>query len=282
MAVLGKIFRIVRYLVIGVGGVFRVVEDDLVDGAFFRAYNKALLICVGHHAGDGNKGLRDHGLAVFGNGLFGCDGCTGFLIQILDGVGHCLSLDIPEGVDIGVVLLGGIDVQRQGVALGYREVALLIVGVQVGAALGLKGLGNARQPGAGGGVCDFGVGALNLIINGVLLQDIGAPLAVYLHILVYRHIGEVKGFLNTVFHVEPANEGIAAVGRLGWNGVNLGAVGNGDVRMRAQLGAVSQRILIQIELDLVGHGYPLGIEQDVVRGHSVLVQLVLRAGALGV
>ena len=282
LGVLGQILGVMGDLVVGVGGIRRIVEDDLVDRTFLGGDHQTLLVGVGQHAADGDEGLRDHGLAVVGDGLFGCNGFAGRLIQVLDGVGHGLLLDVPEGERVGVVLLGGVDVQRQGVALGDGEIALLIAGVQLGAALSLEGLGNARQGGAGGGGRDLGIGALKLVVDGVRLQDVGAPFAVDLHILGDRHIGEVKGFLHAVFHVEPANEGIAAVGGIIWSGVCLGAVGNGDFRMRAQLGAGVQSGLVKIELHPVAHRRPLGVKQDVVRRHGMRIQLVFRAGALGV
>ena len=175
-------------------------------------------------------------------------------------------LNVPEGVDVGIVLPGGVDVQSHGVALGDGEVALLIIGIEVGTALGLEGLGGACQAGAGGGVRDLGVGALCifvLVVDGVLLQHVGAPLAIDLHILFDRHVGEVKGLFHAVFHVEPAHKGVAAVGGFFGNRISLGTMGNGDIRMRRELGASVQCGLVQVEGHSVIIGYPLGIKNQI-------------------
>ena len=255
-------------LVVGVGGILGVVEDDLIHCTFFSGNHQTLLVGIGHHAGDGDEGLGDHSLAVVGDGFFIGNRLTGLLVQILDGVGHGIFLNIPEGIDIGIVFLCGIDVNGQGVALDDGEVALLIVGIEFGAALGIEGLGDARQTGAGGGIGNFGIGVLNLIVDGVLLQDIGAPLAVDLQVLVDGHIGEVEGLLHAVLHVEPADEGVAAVGGFCGSGISLGTMGNSDSRMGLQLCSSLHCSLIQVEFHLVGLGNPLGIEDHIGGGHG--------------
>ena len=269
-------------LVVGVGGILLVVEDDLIDRALLRAHHQSLLERVGHHAGNRNEGFGHDSLAVVADGLRIRDRFAGCLVQILDRVRHRLLLDVPEGVDVRVVFLRGVDVQRQGVALGYREVALLIVGIQIRAALGLEGLGNAGETAARGGGGNFGVGVLNLIIDGIRLQDVGVPLAVDLQILFDGHVGEVECLLHAVLHVEPADEFVGTVLGILRSGSRHGAMGNGDVRMGGKLGSRSKRIRIQIELHGVRLRHPLGVEQHIFRRHGVLIQLVLRAGALRV
>ena len=273
------ILGVVGDLVVGVGGILGIVEDDLVDRALFRADYQTLLVGVGHHAGDGHEGLGDHGLPIVADGLFRRNRFPGRLVQIFYRVGHGIPLHIPEGE--GILSLVG-NVNGQGVGLHHGEVALLIAVIEVGAALGLKGLGDARQTGAGGGRGDLGVRALELVGDGIFHQCVGAPLAVNLQILVDGHVGKVKGLLHAVVQVEPAHKGIAAVGRGLGSQVHQTAVGDRLVGVGVEFGPSLQRGLIQIELHRVGDGHPLGVEQDVGVRHGVLAQLVFRTGALGV
>ena len=166
--------------------------------------------------------------------------------------------------------------------LHHGEVALLIAVIEVGAALGLKGLGDARQTGAGGGRGDLGVSALELVGDGIFHQCVGAPLAVNLQILVDGHIDKVEGLLHAVVQVEPAHKGIAAVGGVCGSRVHQTAVGDRPFGVGAEFGPSLQRGLIQIELHRVDDGHPLGVENHIVGGHSVLGQLKLCSGALGI
>ena len=166
-------------------------------------------------------------------------------------------------------------------APGQREIALLVAGVEIGAAFGLKGLGNASQSRTGNGIGNFNLIAvivLVLEVDEILLQNIGAPFAVDLHVLVHGHIGEVESLFNAAVHVEPGNEDVATVVGVSGNGGHLAAVGNGDVRMGGELGSSIQGNLIQIELDLVSHRFPVGIKRQIAIGHSRPFKIILSTG----
>ena len=269
-------------LVVGVGFILDIHEGNHIVGmnlngltinGYFNplgrirtSHNQSLLVGVGHHAGHGNEGFGNNCFAVSSFDLLGCNRGA-VLIYIANNVGNSIFLNILEGEGVlGLV----VNVDGQGVALDHGEVAFLISGVEIGAALGLEGLGDTSQTGAGGGSRNLGVSALNLVVDVILLQNIGAPLAVDLQVLVDGHIGEVNGLLRIAVHVEPADEGVAAIGGDCGNSLHLGAMKNGQVGMGvADLFTGSHGVLGQVELNGVAHRYPLGIQTQ--RNFAILI-----------
>ncbi len=272
--------------VLGVLGIVE-VQDVLAVGG----NNQTLLVGIGHVAGNGLKGLGDHGLAVVGNHLVIGKGLAGVLLHVLYGVRHSGHGHILEGD--GQSLL--VNIQHQGLGLNGGEVAFLIVRIQFRAALSIEGLGGAGQTGTGQIVGHLdAVVILQHILNGVLLQGVGRPFAVEGQILTNLH-GGVEGLLITILVVVPHDEGVVAVGLGLVHGTlfqmvlyvllrNVITMGNREAGFSFRLFGLIDfgTALRQVELDGAVYRLPLGVEDDVGGRHGMLIQLILLTGALGV
>ena len=159
------------------------------------------------------------------------------------------------------------------------EVAGLISLVQLRTGLGVEGLGRARQRAAGGGRRDLR--AVNpLILDGIGHQRVGAPLGIEVQVAVNRHL-EVKGFLfAAVADVEPVDELVRIAGRRRVRSGDDAAVCNSFsvVKKFSFLRAAGfHQLPCQISLDRVRFLRPLGIEDNIGRGHRHRAKVNLRS-----
>ena len=247
----------------GVLLVLRIPEGDDIFAVF--GHNQGLLILIGHIAGDGQGLFGDHGLAVVVDDLLITQGLIGGLVEILHRVGHDPRILIIEGNLVGTIGRHG-----EGLAYGIGIEARAIVRIQVRIALGIEGLGIAHQGGAGGVVRDLRHAIRGQdIMDGVSLQDRGAPLGVEVQVPGDGH-GEVEGVLHAVLVlVEPADKLQIRLGQRRLRGLRA-------VRNRlgiAQLLVVVHGLLVEVGFDGVGLGGPLGVEDGVVVRHRGVVPI---------
>ena len=270
------VLRVVSDLVVGVLGIPGVVEDQ--DIPALCRYHQTLLVCIGHIAGYHLERLGNNSLAVvindpIRNGFTVKHVSTCFGVDVPDCVGNCFFLNVLKGDD----QIGRVDVQQQGLGLDSGETALLIISIQVGAALGVKGLGRTGKTRAGDVIRHLDTMiVLQHELNGVLLQSVGRPLAVYVEVLAYLHVGKVESLLHAVLLVEPADKGVAAVFRL-CNIAQLAAVGDGLSAMGGQKLIFLIGCFVKRELDCMSIGHPLCIEHHVRSRHGHLAQVCLGA-----
>ena len=260
-------------LVVCVGAVNGVIENDLVHRTFGAVHYQSFLVSIWHIAGNLLELLGDNSLAVIIDFL-GCGNdmvslavtfnrtkaCAAFLkgfCYIINLVRNRILLDIPESVGVIALVILVLDIQGHGMAFYQREISFLIAGIQIGAALGIKGLGDTCQTGACDWVCDLSIITLNLEVNGVFLQNIGAPLSIDLHILGDRHRVNKALFLVSI-HVEPADKGVIAVGRRLNTGIQYRAMR--CFPFGKHICIVFHIVLIQIKLNGTGYRNPLGVE----------------------
>ena len=229
--------------------------------------DKALLIRVGAIARDGNKGLRDDGGGVFhslgSKKLFVCA-----LFQIFDGVRHFLFYHIREDKFVSAIY-----VHDHGVAVRRGIIPAAVALVQFIPRLRVEGLGRSCK-GAARRVRGDGRAVLQLILDGVFLQRVGAPLGVQVKVTIDGH-GEVKGLFRAVLLIEPTDKDIIASGGR-CRGLRLAAVGHGLLVAVTDVDGIFH-VNRQPCCDRVGHGNPLCVEDKVGGRHYHGAQIRLRA-----
>ena len=254
--------------------VLDVPEDDLVA---LRRKHQLLLISVRGVAADLLEGLRHH--RVVGRNRFvrsrntvHNDRLTGSFIQITNDVLYLCLPHIHKGEGI---VFGLFDVNGDGMAAHLGEVAGLISLVQLRTGFCVEGLGRARQRAAGGGRRDLRA-VLQLILDGIGHQRVGAPLGIKVQIAVYRH-GEIKGFfLAGVADIEPTRKRVAAVMRVCRFGFCQCTMGNIIIRVQRVI-PVIQRVLALVGFDSMCLARPLGIKNQIRGGHGQRAQVCLGA-----
>ena len=182
-------------------------------------------------------------------------------IAILHPIVYLRLFHVVEGK---FILSRIIDVQRDGVAVGLRIVAALVVFIQLRAGLGIKRLECTGQCAAGGLVRNFNltVCIFNGIADDIRQLLVGTPLGIEVQIPVHRH-GEVERLLFVAIHIEPANKIILAI---------LGILRRSrycrTMRNRPSIQRFAAQSIFALERpNRVGHRHPLGIKHEVVRRH---------------
>ena len=247
--------------------VLGIPEDNLVS---FGGQHQPLLIRIRGVARDLFELRRDDCIRGLGILLIMKD-FVRVLLQILDGVGNLLLVYINERV-----FIIAIDVHHQRMTADLGEVAGLIVCIQRRSRLCVKGLGGTCQCAALGLFRDIRksfIRVFDSVLDGVFHQIVGRPLGVEVQILGNGH-GEVECLLNAVLLIEPADEGVIAVGRI-IRLLNGSTVGH--VFPSFQRSAVRYDFFLEERPDGMGLGNPLGVENHVGSRHGHGAQVSLRA-----
>ena len=156
------------------------------------------------------------------------------------------------------------------------EVALPVGRVERVAAPGLKGAGDAGEGAAQGGIGDLRAILQRPVVQGVVLQGVGAPPAVDGELGGDGHVVKVEGLLHAAVQMEPAHKDVSAVHRVR-HLARKGTVEHAAGFIARELLSQFQLLPVQVEAHGMGGRLPAGVDQQIVGGHAHAAEVHLRS-----